>query len=145
MHDIEFSEDQRMIRDMARQFALASGQIIGCFCLSEPQAGSEAHGNRWFQGGVDGAQAGYSGLGHLRHYPGQLRSSGGQSAGCRGARVCPSPCRTWKANVSVSLLKAVGIARSAFEATLAYARERTQFGVPLTEHRQYAHGHAYLT
>src|SRR5690606_15039484 len=35
-------------------------------------------------------------------------------------------------------VQSVGIARAAFEAALTYARERTQFGVPLTEHQSVA-------
>jgi len=140
---------------------LASGQAIGCFCLTEPQAGSEAHNLRtraelrdgqWV---INGAK--------------QFVSNGKRAKlaivfavtdpdlGKRGISAFLVPTDTAEANllgergkglaIALSNLEggrigiaaqALGIARAAFEAALAYARERVQFDKPIIEHQSIA-------
>lgn len=171
-------------------FALASGQTIGCFCLTEPQAGSEAHNLRtraelkdghWVLNGAkqfvtNGKRAGLAivfavtdpdlGKKGLSAFLVPTDTEGFKvdrmehKLGIRGSDTCAitlDNCTIPEANLlgvrgkglSIALsnleggrigiaAQAVGIARSAFEAALAYARERKQFGVPLTEHQSIA-------
>ncbi|GGY59465.1 acyl-CoA dehydrogenase family protein [Marinobacter zhanjiangensis] len=169
---------------------LASGQTIGCFCLTEPQAGSEAHNlktraelkdGEWVLNGAkqfvtNGKRAGLAvvfavtdpdqGKRGLSAFlvptdnPGFRVDRMEHKLGIRGSDTCAitlENCRIPEENllgqrgkglnIALSNLEggrigiaaqAVGVARAAFEAALKYARERQQFGVPLTEHQSIA-------
>ncbi|WP_417547631.1 acyl-CoA dehydrogenase [Marinobacter segnicrescens] len=170
--------------------SLASGETIGCFCLTEPQAGSEAHAlktraelkdGEWVLNGAkqfitNGKRAGLAvvfavtdpdqGKRGLSAFlvptdnPGFKVDRMEHKLGIRGSDTCAitlDDCRIPEANLlgqrgkglSIALsnleggrigiaAQAVGVARAAFEAALKYARERQQFGVPLTEHQSIA-------
>ena len=169
---------------------LASGRAIGCFALTEPQAGSEAHNLRtravldngeWVISGakqfvsnakraslaivfaVTDPELGKKGISAFllpTNTPGFRIERMEKKMGIRGSDTCAvtlDNCRIPEANllgprgkglaIALSNLEggrigiaaqAIGIARAAFEAALTYARERTQFGVPLTEHQSVA-------
>jgi len=165
---------------------LASGRKIACFCLTEPQAGSDAanqktravlEGGKWK---IDGAKQFISNAERAKVAilfavtdPGQGKK--GISAfvvptdapgfevqrrekklGLRALDTCAvalEGCTIPEENllgprgkgltIALSNLEggrigiaaqAVGIARAAFEAALAYAKERTQFGKKIIEH-----------
>ncbi|AJE22560.1 acyl-CoA dehydrogenase family protein [Azotobacter chroococcum] len=169
---------------------LATGRAIGCFCLTEPQAGSEAHnlrsraelrGGRWV---LDGAKQFVSNASRARlaivfavtdpelgkkglsaflvptDTPGFVVERREHKMGIRAADTCAvslSGCSIPAQNllgergkglaIALSNLEggrigiaaqALGIARAAFEAALAYARERVQFGKPIVEHQSIA-------
>jgi alkylation response protein AidB-like acyl-CoA dehydrogenase len=170
--------------------SLASGETIGCFCLTEPQAGSEAHNlktraelkdGEWVLNGAkqfvtNGKRAGLAvvfavtdpdqGKRGLSAFlvptdnPGFRVDRMEHKLGIRGSDTCAitlDNCRIPEENllgqrgkglnIALSNLEggrvgiaaqAVGVARAAFEAALKYARERQQFGVPLTEHQSIA-------
>ncbi len=170
--------------------SLASGDTIGCFCLTEPQAGSEAHAlktraelkdGEWVLNGAkqfvtNGKRAGLAvvfavtdpdlGKKGLSAFlvptdnPGYRVDRLEHKMGIRGSDTCAitlDDCRIPEANLlgprgkglSIALsnleggrigiaAQAVGVARAAFEAALKYARERQQFGVPLTDHQSIA-------
>jgi len=166
---------------------LASGQQHGCFCLTEPHAGSDAsairttarrEGGQWVLNGVKqfitsgknatvaivfavtDKTAGKKGLSafivptsapgyvvaHIEDKLGQRASDTAQIAleNCRvpaenllgaeggGYRIALSNLEGGRISVAA---QAVGIARSAFDAALKYARERTTFGKPVIEHQ----------
>lgn len=169
---------------------LASGRAIGCFALTEPHAGSEAHNLRtkavlengeWVINGakqfvsnakraslaivfaVTDPELGKQGISAFlvpTDNPGFRIERMEKKMGVRGSDTCAvslDNCRTPEASllgprgkglgIALSNLEggrigiaaqAIGIARSAFEAALAYANERIQFGVPLTEHQSIA-------
>ena len=169
---------------------LAAGRKIGCFALTEPQAGSEANNLRtravlengeWVLNGakqfvsnakrahlaivfaVTDPELGKKGLSAFlvpTNTPGFKIERMEHKMGIRGSDTCAvtlDNCRIPEANllgprgkglaIALSNLEggrigiaaqSVGIARAAFEAALTYARERTQFGVPLTEHQSVA-------
>ncbi len=165
---------------------MASGRAIGCFCLTEPQAGSEASNlktraelrdGRWVLNGnkqfvTNGKRAAVAIVFAVTD-PGQGKK--GISAfivpattrgfvpqkledklGIKASDTCAivlEDCEVPEENllgprgkglaIALSNLEggrigiaaqALGIARAAFEAALAYARERTQFGKKLIEH-----------
>ncbi|PAU89621.1 acyl-CoA dehydrogenase [Pseudomonas sp. WN033] len=184
---LNFGTDQQKAEWLAR---LARGEVIGCFCLTEPQAGSEAHNLRtraqlqngeWVINGAkqfvtNGKRAGLAivfavtdpdlGKKGLSAFlvptdnPGFKVERMEHKLGIRGSDTCAvslDNCRIPEANllgargkglaIALSNLEggrigiaaqALGIARAAFEAALGYARERTQFGVALTEHQSIA-------
>ncbi len=184
---LNFGSDQQKAEWLTR---LARGEIIGCFCLTEPQAGSEAHNLRtraqlqdgeWVINGAkqfvtNGKRAGLAivfavtdpdlGKKGLSAFlvptdnPGFKVERMEHKLGIRGSDTCAvslDNCRIPEANllgargkglaIALSNLEggrigigaqALGIARAAFEAALGYARERTQFGVALTEHQSIA-------
>jgi alkylation response protein AidB-like acyl-CoA dehydrogenase len=165
---------------------MAAGRKIGCFCLTEPQAGSEANNlrtraalqdGRWVLNGskqfvTNGKRAavaivfavtdpdlGKKGLSAFivpTDTPGFNDQKPESKLGIRASDTCGillEDCAVPEANllgprgkglaIALSNLEggrigiaaqALGIARAAFEAALAYARERTQFGKKLTEH-----------
>ncbi len=165
---------------------MAAGRKIGCFCLTEPQAGSEANnlktravlkGGRWILDGskqfvTNGKRAavaivfavtdpalGKKGLSAFvvptdtRGFnPQKLEDKLGIRAsdtcaialeGCaipedhllgprgKGLAIALSNLEGGRIGIAA---QAVGIARAAFDAALAYAKERTQFGKKLVEH-----------
>ena len=169
---------------------LAAGRAIGCFCLTEPQAGSEAHNlrsraelkdGRWV---LDGAKQFVSNASRARlaivfavtdpelgkkglsaflvptDTPGFVVERREHKMGIRASDTCAvslSGCSIPAQNllgergkglaIALSNLEggrigiaaqALGIARAAFEAALAYARERVQFGKPIVEHQSIA-------
>jgi len=166
---------------------LASGEIIGAFCLTEPQAGSEANNLRvralekdgkWVISGskqfvTNGKRAGVAivfavtdpdqgkrGISAFivpTNTPGFNVGAPEHKLGIRASDTCPitfDDCAIPAANllgkrgeglkIALSNLEggrigiaaqALGIGRAAFEAALAYARERTQFGKKLVEHQ----------
>ena len=170
--------------------ALASGQSIGCFCLTEPQAGSEAHNLRsraefidghWVLNGtkqfvsngkraqlaivfaVTDPELGKKGLSAFlvpTDTPGFVVERSEHKMGIKASDTCAvtlQDCRIPAENllgergrglaIALSNLEggrigiaaqALGIARSAFEAALGYARERIQFGKPIGEHQSVA-------
>jgi alkylation response protein AidB-like acyl-CoA dehydrogenase len=169
---------------------LASGKSIGAFCLTEPQAGSEAHNLRtravlregqWVLNGskqfvtnarrakiaivfaVSEPDAGKRGLSAFivpTDTPGFNVGLPEKKLGIRGSDTCPvalEDCAIPEGNllgqrgeglrIALSNLEggrigigaqALGIARAAFEAALAYAGERVQFGKLLREHQSIA-------
>ncbi len=164
---------------------LAQGKAIGCFCLTEPQAGSEAHnlktravldGDAWVLNGAkqfvtNGRRAkmaivfavtdpalGKKGISAFivpTATPGFIASNPEHKLGIRGSDTCAvtlDGCRIPAENLlgtrgkglSIALsnleggrigiaAQAVGIARAAFEAALAYAKTRRQFDRPIAE------------
>lgn len=173
---------------------LATGQAIGCFCLTEPQAGSEAHqlktravleadadGEYWVLNGakqfvtngkrakmaivfaVTDPELGKKGLSAFivpTDNPGFIVNRVEHKMGIRASDTCAvvlENCRIPKQNllgvrgkglaIALSNLEggrigiaaqAVGIARAAFEAALAYAQVRQQFGQPIIQHQSIA-------
>jgi alkylation response protein AidB-like acyl-CoA dehydrogenase len=169
---------------------LATGNVIGCFCLTEPQAGSEAHNLRtravledghWVLDGakqfvsngrraklaivfaVTDPELGKKGLSAFlvpTDTPGFVVDRSEHKMGIKASDTCAvtlSGCRIPEANllgtrgkglaIALSNLEggrigiaaqALGIARAAFEAALAYARERVQFHKPIIEHQSVA-------
>ena len=169
---------------------LASGSTIACFCLTEPQAGSEANNLRtravlregkWVLDGTkqfitsgkragvaivfavtdpDKGKKGLSAFIVPADAPGFNVQRKESKLGIRASDTCAialDQCiidedhllgpRGKGLAIALSNLEggriaiaaqAVGIARAAFEAALAYARERTQFGKKLVEHQSIA-------
>jgi hypothetical protein len=169
---------------------MAAGRKIGCFCLTEPQAGSEANNLKtravlkdgsWVLNGskqfiTNGKRAavaivfaltdpelGKKGLSAFivpADAPGFKPQKLESKLGIRASDTCAisfEDCTIPEANllgprgkglaIALSNLEggrigiaaqALGIARAAFEAALAYARDRTQFGKKLIEHQSIA-------
>jgi alkylation response protein AidB-like acyl-CoA dehydrogenase len=169
---------------------LASGEIIGAFCLTEPQAGSEANNLRvralekdgkWVISGskqfvTNGKRAGVAivfavtdpeqGKRGISAFivptdtPGFNVGAPEHKLGIRASDTCPitfDDCAIPAANllgkrgeglkIALSNLEggrigiaaqALGIARAAFDASRAYAKERVQFGKPIHEHQSVA-------
>jgi butyryl-CoA dehydrogenase len=166
---------------------LASGAKLGCFCLTEPQAGSDAgaittraerQGDEFVLDGVKqfitsgkhadvaivfavtDKAAGKKGMSAFivdTTTPGYLVARIEDKLGQRAsdtAQIVFENCRVPAANLlgregegyRIALgnleagrigiaAQAVGMARAAFDAALAYARERTTFGKPIIEHQ----------
>jgi len=166
---------------------MAAGRKIGCFCLTEPQAGSEANNlktravlkdGKWILNGskqfitngkraavaivfaVTDPELGKKGLSAFivpTDTPGFNDQKLEHKLGIRASDTCAivlEDCAVPEANllgprgkglaIALSNLEggrigiaaqALGIARAAFEAALAYARDRTQFGKKLIEHQ----------
>ena len=166
---------------------MAAGRKIGCFCLTEPQAGSEANNlrtratleaGRWVIDGskqfitngkraalaivfaVTDPELGKKGLSAFlvpTDTPGFQPQKLEQKLGIKASDTCAivfDRCAIGEQNllgprgkglaIALSNLEggrigiaaqALGIARAAFEAALAYARERTQFSKKLIEHQ----------
>jgi alkylation response protein AidB-like acyl-CoA dehydrogenase len=169
---------------------MAAGRKIGCFCLTEPQAGSEANNlktravlkdGRWVLNGskqfitngkraavaivfaVTDPELGKKGLSAFivpTDAPGFNPQKLEQKLGIKASDTCAvslEDCaipedhllgpRGKGLAIALSNLEggrigiaaqALGIARAAFEAALAYAKDRTQFGKKLTEHQSIA-------
>jgi alkylation response protein AidB-like acyl-CoA dehydrogenase len=169
---------------------LASGGSIGAFCLTEPQAGSEANNLRvravendgkWVLSGskqfvTNGKRAGVAivfavtdpeqgkrGISAFivpTNTPGFNVGAPEHKLGIRASDTCPitfDDCAIPAANllgkrgeglkIALSNLEggrigiaaqALGIARAAFDAARAYAKERVQFGRPIREHQSVA-------
>ena len=166
---------------------LARGELLGCFCLTEPQTGSDAsaiatraerQGDRYVLNGVkqfitSGANAdvaivfaltdktaGKKGISafivdaktpgfvvaRVEEKLGQRASDTAQIVfeGCEvpaenllgregdGYRIALANLEGGRIGIAA---QAVGMARAAFEAALAYARERQAFGKPIAEHQ----------
>jgi len=166
---------------------LARGEHLGCFCLTEPQAGSDAgaiaaravrEGEHWVLNGVKqfittgknadiaivfavtdkaSGKRGISAFVVETGTPGYVVARVEEKMGQRAsdtAQIVFENCRIPAANllgregdgyrIALSNLEggrigiaaqAVGMARAAFEAALAYARERTAFGKRIAEHQ----------
>ena len=169
---------------------MAGGRKIGCFCLTEPQAGSEANNLRtraelkngqWVLNGnklfvtngkrskvaivfaVTDPQLGKKGLSAFivpSDSPGYSVDRPEHKLGIKASDTCAitfDNCTIPEQNllgprgkglaIALSNLEggrigiasqALGIARAAFDAALAYAKDRKQFGVALTEHQSIA-------
>ena len=169
---------------------LASGRKIGAFCLTEPQAGSEANNlktravlkdGKWVLDGnkqfvtngkraavaivfaVTDPELGKKGLSAFivpTDAPGFNVQRTEKKMGIRASDTCAialESCAIPAENllgprgkglaIALSNLEggrigiasqALGIARAAFEAALAYAKERTQFGKKIIEHQSIA-------
>ncbi len=166
---------------------LARGELLGCFCLSEPHMGSDAAairtradlvGDEWLLTGVKqfittgkhanvaivfavtDRKAGKKGISafivptdskgyvvnRVEHKLGQRASDTAQVAleACRiprenllgtegdGYRIALSNLEGGRIGVGA---QAVGMARAAYEAALAYAKSREAFGKPIIEHQ----------
>ena len=166
---------------------LARGELLGCFCLTETHAGSDAAairtradlvGDEWVLSGVKqfittgknadvalvfavtDRRAGKQGISafivptdtkgyvvnRLEHKLGQRASDTAQIAfeACRiprenllgaegeGYRIALSNLEGGRIGVGA---QAVGMARAAYEAALAYAKQREAFGKPIIEHQ----------
>ena len=166
---------------------MAAGKVIGCFCLTEPQAGSEANnlktravlrGGKWILDGskqfvTNGKRAklaivfavtdpdlGKKGLSAFvvpAGTPGFKPQKLEDKLGIRASDTCAivlENCAIPEANllgprgkglaIALSNLEggrigiaaqALGIARAAFDAALAYSKDRTQFAKKLIEHQ----------
>jgi butyryl-CoA dehydrogenase len=180
------SEDQK------RRFLvpMAKGEMLACFCLTEPQAGSDAaaiktrarrHGNRWILDGtkqfissgknaqvaivfaVTDPESGKRGISafivptdrpgfrvaRVEHKLGQRSSDTAQlnfedveltpdlmlGAEGEGYRIALSNLEGGRIGIAA---QSIGMARAAYEAALAYAREREAFGKPIIEHQAVA-------
>lgn len=173
------AQKNRYLKDMAQ------GRVIGCFCLTEPQAGSEAHNLKtkavldngtWVLNGakqfitngkrakvaivfaVTDPERGKKGISAFvvpADSPGYLVGKPEHKLGIRGSDTCPitfDNCRIPEDSllgergkglaIALSNLEggrigiaaqAVGIARAAFDAAVAYARTRKQFGKAIGE------------
>jgi len=173
------AQKQRYLKDMAQ------GRSIGCFCLTEPQAGSEAHnlktraeleGDAWVLNGakqfitngkrakvaivfaVTDPQLGKKGISAFivpTDTPGFLVGPPEKKLGIRASDTCAitlDNCRIGAdallgprgKGLSIALsnleggrigiaAQAIGIARAAFDAALAYAATRRQFDRPIAE------------
>ncbi|MBL8521825.1 MAG: acyl-CoA dehydrogenase family protein [Betaproteobacteria bacterium] len=169
---------------------MAAGRKIGCFCLTEPQAGSEANNlkttaklvdGQWVLNGakqfitngkraavaivfaVTDPELGKKGLSAFivpTDAPGFNVQRPEHKLGIRASDTCAillEDCRIAEANllgprgkglaIALSNLEggrigiaaqALGIARAAFEAAVAYANDRTQFGKKIAEHQSIA-------
>jgi alkylation response protein AidB-like acyl-CoA dehydrogenase len=169
---------------------MAAGKKIGCFCLTEPQAGSEANNlkttaklvdGQWVLNGakqfitngkraavaivfaVTDPELGKKGLSAFivpTNVPGFNVQRPEHKLGIRASDTCAillEDCRIPEANllgprgkglaIALSNLEggrigiaaqALGIARAAFEAAVAYANDRTQFGKKIAEHQSIA-------
>jgi hypothetical protein len=169
---------------------MAAGKAIGCFCLTEPQAGSEANNlktravlenGQWVLNGakqfvtngkrakvaivfaVTDPELGKKGLSAFvvpTDSPGFVVQRVEKKMGIRASDTCAialENCAIPEANllgprgkglaIALSNLEggrigigaqALGIGRAAFEAALAYAKERIQFGKPIAEHQSIA-------
>ena len=178
------AQKQRYLKPIAR------GEKIGCFCLSEPHAGSdaaairtraEAEGSDFVLNGVKqfitsgknadvaivfavtDRSAGKKGISAFivdTGTPGYVAARVEEKLGQRAsdtAQIVFENCRVPAGNllgregqgyrIALANLEAgrigiaaqsVGMARAAFEAALAYARERTSFGKPILEHQAVA-------
>ncbi|HEX6137374.1 MAG TPA: acyl-CoA dehydrogenase family protein [Casimicrobiaceae bacterium] len=167
--------------------SLARGERLGCFCLTEPQTGSDAsaittraerRGDRYLLNGVKqfittganadvavvfavtGRNAGKKGISAFivdTRTPGYVVARVEEKLGQRAsdtAQIVFENCEVPAANllgregdgyrIALANLEggrigiaaqAVGMARSALEAALAYARERQAFGKPIGEHQ----------
>lgn len=175
------AQKQAYLQDMA------SGRKIGCFCLTEPQAGSEAnnlrtravrHDGQWTLNGsklfvtngkrakvaivfaVTDPELGKKGIsafivptdsaGFIVERPEQklgIRASDtcavtlvdctvgeDQLLGERGRGLAIALSNLEGGRIGIGA-QAVGIARVAFEEALAYAKDRKQFGVSISEHQ----------
>ena len=166
---------------------LARGELLGCFCLTEPHTGSDASairtradlvGEEWVLSGVKqfittgkhadvaivfavtDRKAGKKGISafivptdskgyvvnRIEHKLGQRASDTAQIAfeACRvprenllggegeGYRIALSNLEGGRIGVGA---QAVGMARAAYEAAVAYARSRETFGKPIIEHQ----------
>jgi alkylation response protein AidB-like acyl-CoA dehydrogenase len=170
--------------------ALATGEAIACFCLTEPQAGSEANNlktraelknGQWVLNGskqfisngkraklaivfaVTDPELGKKGISAFlvpTDNPGFMINRVEKKLGIRASDTCAitfDQCTIPEENmlgprgkglaIALSNLEggrigigaqALGIARAAFEASLKYAKERVQFGVPIIEHQTIA-------
>jgi butyryl-CoA dehydrogenase len=169
---------------------MAKGEMLACFCLTEPQAGSDAaaiktrarrHGNRWVLNGtkqfitsgnhaqialvfaVTDPERGKKGISaflvptdspgyrvaSFEHKLGQRASDTVQlvfeeleltpdlmlGAEGEGYRIALSNLEGGRIGVGA---QSVGMARAAYEAALAYAREREAFGKPIIEQQALA-------
>jgi alkylation response protein AidB-like acyl-CoA dehydrogenase len=164
---------------------MAQGRIIGCFCLTEPQAGSEAHNLRtravlqdgsWVLNGAkqfvtngkrakvaivfavtdpDLKKKGISAFVVPTDSPGFIVSRPEHKLGIRGSDTCAitfADCRIPEdallgprgKGLSIALsnleggrigiaAQAIGIARAAFDAAVAYAKTRKQFDQPIAQ------------
>jgi alkylation response protein AidB-like acyl-CoA dehydrogenase len=173
------AQKRRYLRDMAQ------GRSIGCFCLTEPQAGSEAHNLKtraelkdgaWVLNGTkqfitngkrakvaivfavtdpDLGKRGISAFIVPTDSPGFLVGRPEKKLGIRASDTCPitfDNCRidadallgARGKGLSIALsnleggrigiaAQAIGIARAAFDAALAYAGTRRQFDRPIGE------------
>ena len=177
-------QKQRFLKPMA------AGDMLACFCLTEPQAGSDAaaietrarrHGNRWVLNGtkqfitsgqsaqvaivfavtdpdagrrgisafiVPTGTAGYR-VARLERKLGQRASDTAQlvfedmeltpdlmlGAEGEGYRIALSNLEGGRIGIAA---QALGMARAAYEAALAYAGERTSFGQKIIEHQAVA-------
>ncbi len=178
------AQKQKYLRD------LATGKTIACFCLTEPQAGSEANNlktraelvnGQWVLNGskqfitngkraglaivfaVTDAPLGKKGLSCFlvpTNTPGFIVGHPEKKLGIRASDTCAinfENCaipedhmlgpRGKGLAIALSNLEggrigiaaqALGIARAAMEAALAYAKERNQFGKKIVEHQSIA-------
>jgi alkylation response protein AidB-like acyl-CoA dehydrogenase len=179
---VKFGSDAQKERYLT---AMAQGEAIGCFCLTEPQAGSEAsnlktravlengqwtlNGNKQFVTNgkrakvaivfaITDPELGKKGLSAFivpTDTPGFIVGKPEKKLGIRASDTCAiilDDCRVPAdallgprgkgLGIALSNLEggrigiaaqAVGIARAAFEASVAYAQGRKQFGRPIAE------------
>ena len=184
---LQYGSDEQKCRFLV---PMAKGEMLACFCLTEPQAGSDAaaiktrarrHGNRWVLSGtkqfissgmhaqiaivfaVTDPEAGKGGISaflvptdapgfrvaRVEHKLGQRASDTAQlvfedieltpdlmlGAEGEGYKIALSNLEGGRIGIAA---QSVGMARAAYEAALAYAREREAFGKPIIEHQAVA-------
>lgn len=184
---LQYGSDEQKQRFLV---PMAKGELLACFCLTEPQAGSDAaaiktrarrHGNRWVLNGTkqfittgshaqiaivfavtdpDRGGKGISAflvptdspgfrIAGVEKKLGQRASDTAQlvfddieltpdlmlGAEGEGYRIALSNLEGGRIGVAA---QAVGMARAAWEAALAYAREREAFGAKIIEHQAVA-------
>ncbi|MDP9013529.1 MAG: acyl-CoA dehydrogenase family protein [Pseudomonadota bacterium] len=179
---LKFGSDEQKRRYLPD---MAQGRVIGCFCLTEPQAGSEAHNLKTRAVSVDGSwvlngakqfvtngkrakvavvfavtdpslgKKGISAFLVPTDTPGFVVGRPEHKLGIRGSDTCAvvlEDCRVPAdallgargKGLSIALSgleggrigiasQAIGIARAAFEAALAYAKTRRQFDRAIAE------------
>ncbi len=177
-------QKQRFLKPMAR------GEMLGAFCLTEPQAGSDAaaiktraerDGNHYVLNGVkqfitsgrngdvaivfavtdpDKGRKGISAFIVPTDTPGYRVASVEKKLGQRASDTCQIVFENLRLTPDLLLgvegegyrialanleggrigiaAQAVGMARAAYEAALAYAKERHSFGKPIIEHQAVA-------
>ncbi|MGE0769134.1 MAG: acyl-CoA dehydrogenase family protein [Hyphomicrobiaceae bacterium] len=184
---LKFGTDEQKQRFLR---PLAQGELLGCFCLTEPEAGSDAaaiktrarrEGNKYVLDGVKqfitsgrtadvaivfavtNPEAGKKGLSAFivptataGYRVARIEETLGQRStdhcqivfeGCevppdqmlgedgQGLKIALSNLEGGRIGVAA---QSVGMARSAYDAALAYAKERKTFGKPIIEHQAVA-------
>ena len=117
---------------------LAKGEVLGCFCLTEPQAGSDASaiktkahmdGNEWVLNGTkqfitSGSKADYA----------IVFAVTDPDADKKGLSCFIVPTNIDGGRIGVAS-QALGAARAAYECALDYSKQRVTFGKPIIQHQ----------
>ena len=116
---------------------LARGDMLGCFCLTEPHTGSDASaittratrdGDHFVLNGVKQ----FITTAQIIFENCRIPASGLLGKEGDGYRIALSNLEAGRIGIAA---QSVGMARSALDAAVKYAKERVAFGVPLTGHQ----------